>query len=93
MTEGSQAGQPESRGSPEPVSYEAEAEEVAKIFRIKLDGLRRRLRPSEIPAAVRALREEKQAALRALRDRRASERHSEKELRRQMRPPPQPEPK
>jgi hypothetical protein len=53
---------------------------------MKLAGLRRRLRPWEIPAAVRALQEEKEAALRALRERRAG-------LRRQMRPPPPPSPK
>lgn len=90
---GSWAGQPESRGSPEPVSYEAEAAEIEKLFRMKLDGLRRRLRPSQIPAAVRALRDEKQAALRALQERRAAKRRSERELRRRMRPMPQPSPK
>lgn len=93
MIEGSQAGQPENRGSPEPVSYEAEAAEIAKVFQMKLDGLRRRLKPSEIPAAARALRDEKQAALRALKERRAAKRYSEKELRRRLRPAPPPLPK
>jgi hypothetical protein len=88
MIEGSQAGQPESRGSPEPVSYEAEAEEIAKVFRMKLDGLRRRLKPSEIPAAVRVLREEKQAALRALRECRDAKRYSDREVRGKLRPEP-----
>jgi len=93
MTKGSQGGQPESRGSPEPASYETEAAEIAKIFQMKLDGLRRRLRPSEIPAAARALRDEKQATLRALRERRAAKRHSERAYRRQMRTQPQTSPK
>lgn len=82
MNEGSQDGLPEDRGSPEPVSYEAEAAEIAKLFCMKLAGLRRNLKPWQIPAAIRALREEKQAALRAVRERRAAVRHGDRERRR-----------
>ena len=81
MTEGSPAGQPENRGSPEPGSYEAEAAEIESVFKRKLAGLRRRVRPWEMAAAVRALREEKQATLAALKERRAWDRHSKKPTR------------
>lgn len=86
---GSRGWPREDRGRKPATSYEAEAAEIENLFRTKLAGLRRRLRPSEIPAAVRALREEKAAALRAMRERRAAERFSERELRRRGRTPPQ----
>jgi hypothetical protein len=71
---GSRGGHRESRGSSPATSYEAEAAEIDSLFQTKLAGLRRRLKPSEIPVAVRALREEKQVALKALRDRHARKR-------------------
>ena len=91
--EGSRGRHRENRGStPAAVSYEAEAAEIAALFRMKLAGLRRRLRPWEIPAAARALREDKQASLRALRERRAAEQSGKKELQRRSRAPPSPRP-
>lgn len=84
VTGGRRAG---SRGSEiAGVSYAAEADEIERVFRRRLAGLRRRLRPWEIPAAVRALRTEKQLELRAARERRAVERRSY-----QGRAPPQPQ--
>jgi hypothetical protein len=58
------------------------------IFRSKVDGLRRRLRPQDIPAAMRALLEEKQMALRAVRARRETARYAARYLRRLARAPP-----
>jgi hypothetical protein len=46
------------------------------------------LRPWEIPAAVHALRNEKHAALRAIRERRATERFSNRMAQRNARAPP-----
>lgn len=84
--EGSRGGQRENPGSEfAGVSYEAEAEEIAARFSIKLAGLRRRLRPWEIPAAVRALREQKQMALVGLRERRAIARLGDRLERQQTR--------
>jgi hypothetical protein len=68
--------------------FGAEAGAIAALFRTKLAGLRRRLRPSEIPVAVRVLQEEKQAALKALRERRQTARAGERLKRRQARAPP-----
>jgi hypothetical protein len=59
------------------VSYDTEADDIAALFQAKLAGLRRRLPKREIPAAVRALREQKDMALHALRERRAAEQASE----------------
>jgi hypothetical protein len=75
------------------VSYEAEVAEISATFQRKLAGLRRRLPSWEIPAAVRALKEEKQAALKALRDRRAAEQHGKRENQRRLRPPPGSQPR
>jgi hypothetical protein len=55
---------------------------------MRMKGLRHRLRPYEIPAAVRALMEEKQAALRALRERRALIQFGARQARRSARAPP-----
>lgn len=55
------------------LSNDAEAAEIETLFRMKLSGLRRRLRPSDIPAAVRALRAERNATLKAIYDRRADQ--------------------
>lgn len=62
---------------------------------MKLDGLRRRLPQREIPAAIRALRDEKAAALRSLRDRRTDARRAESRERaagqgKRPQPPPKP---
>jgi hypothetical protein len=56
---------------------------------MKLAGLRGRYsRRADIDAAVQAINDEKQATLRAMRDRQAAARHSDQEARRQGRAPP-----
>ncbi len=85
---GGPAGQQDHRGSSlAGVSYDAAAGEIAAVFQAKLAGLRRRLPKREIPAAVRALREQKNMALYALRERRAAERFSDELDKRRLRPP------
>jgi hypothetical protein len=74
------------------ISYEAEAAAISGLFRMKLAGLRRRLRPSEIPAAVRALQDEKRAALRAVKERREIARFGERQAQKQARAPPEAKP-
>lgn len=64
-------------------SYEAEADAINAVFAAKLAGLRRRLRPWEIPAAAKAIGDERQAALRALGDRKQVEQFAEREFARQ----------
>ena len=54
------------------------------MFRLKLAGLRRRLSPWEIPAAMRALREERTIRLKAMRERREVERFADRIARRLM---------
>jgi hypothetical protein len=66
-------------------SYAAEAEAINATFAAKLAGLRRRLPKWEIPAAVRALQEERQASLRAVQERRHVERISSREITRRER--------
>jgi len=68
-------------------SFGAEADGITAEFRRKLAALLHRLRPWEMAAAVRVLQDERDAALRALRERRATERHAEK-ARRRIRSPP-----
>ena len=58
------------------IAYGAEADEIERIFRRRLAGLRRVVSAWEMPAAVRALRTEKQLELRAVRERRAQERRA-----------------
>jgi hypothetical protein len=83
---GSRGGPRENQGKTlATVSYEAEVAEISATFQRKLAGLRRRLPSWEIPAAVRALKEEKQAALKALSDRRSADQHSKRENRRRLR--------
>jgi hypothetical protein len=83
MVEGSCGWHREDRGSgPASTSYGALADEIAATFATRLAGLRQQLRSWEMPAAVRALQDEKHAALRALRERLATARHSEREGRR-----------
>lgn len=60
-------------------SYEAEADAINAVFAAKLAGLRRRLRSWEIPAAAKAIGDERQAALRALGERRQVEQLAEPE--------------
>jgi hypothetical protein len=74
------------------VSYEAEAAAINAVFRMKLIGLRRRFRPWEIPAVMRAIRDEKQAAMQAMRERRQAAGFAERQRRRQARAPPQVKP-
>jgi hypothetical protein len=65
-------------------SYQAEADEISKMFALRLAALRRRLRPWEIPAAALALRMQRKAAIVALRERRKLTRHSLRLARRRM---------
>ena len=58
----------------EAVSYDAEASAISAEFAAKIEGFRRRLRPWEIPAAIRAAREVRDGALKGVRDRRQGER-------------------
>ncbi len=60
------------------VSFGAEADGIAAEFRRKLAALDRRMTPGERAAAVRALQNERDAALRALRHRWADERQGER---------------
>jgi hypothetical protein len=62
------------------VSYGAEADAINAAFSAKLDSLRRRLRPSEIPAAMRQIKADRAEALRALKDRKQSERFAAREI-------------
>jgi hypothetical protein len=57
---------------------------------MRLAGLRHRLRPHEIPAAVRAIMDEKHAALRILRERHDAARQSERIARRTAAASPRP---
>jgi hypothetical protein len=67
--------------------YGGEADEIEREFRRKIDGLRGRLRSSEMSAAIAALRQEKDAAMNALRESQATERHAERHaLRRNLSP-------
>jgi hypothetical protein len=69
--------------------FGAMAEGISAEFRRKLAALRHRLRPWEMDAAVRALQDERDAALSALRTRRAAHRHTQREARRRKSGPPQ----
>jgi hypothetical protein len=60
--------------------------DIARVFAMKLAALRRQLRPNEMAAAIQALRQEKEAALRALKERRVTERHANRALRRKRSP-------
>ncbi len=53
------------------VSFAAEADSITAEFRRKLAALDRRMTPVEKVAAITALQDERDAALRALRERRA----------------------
>lgn len=55
-------------------STDAEASAISAEFAAKIAGFRRRLRAWEIPAAIRAAREDRDIALKGVRDRRQSER-------------------
>lgn len=66
-------------------SYAAEAEAINALFTEKLEGLRRRLPKWEIPAAVRALKDERQARLQGISDRRHAESITEREITRRER--------
>jgi len=59
--------------------FGAEADGIAAEFRRKLAALRGRVTPLEMAAAVRVLQDERDAALRALRERRAVERYGKRE--------------
>jgi hypothetical protein len=59
-------------------AFAAEAEAIAGVFAAKMAGLRRRVPPWEIPAAMRALRDERQAAFKSLRERRKIAREGDK---------------
>jgi len=56
--------------------------EIAAEFRRKLAGLHRRMTPADRAAAVRALQDERDAAMSAVKERRATERHADRALRR-----------
>ena len=73
-------------------SYDAAAAAIAARFRMQLASLRRRMRSSEMPAAVRALHDEKETALRSLRERRDIDRFAARMARRLARAPPPPKP-
>jgi len=60
-------------------SFGAEAEGISAEFRRKLAALDRRMTPGERAAAVRALQDERDAAMRVLTERRAVERHGERD--------------
>jgi hypothetical protein len=60
-------------------SFEAEAAAINSEFSDKLASLRRRLPRWAIPGAVRAIQDERAAAMQGLRARRESERHAERE--------------
>ncbi len=68
-----------SRGG-ESGSYGAEADAISAEFARKLDGLRRRLAKWEIPAAIRALKNDRAVALQALRDKKQGERFAAREI-------------
>ena len=68
-----------SRGG-ESGSYGAEADAISAEFARKLDGLRRRLPKWEIPAAIRALKNDRAVALQALRDKKQGERFAAREI-------------
>jgi hypothetical protein len=69
-------------------SYGAEADAINAEFALRLDGLRRRLRPSEIPAAMRQIKADRAEALRALKSRKQAERFAAREITRRQRAPP-----
>jgi hypothetical protein len=58
------------------------AAEIAAEFRRKLAGLQRRMAPAEKAAAIRVLKDERDAAMRKLRERRAIEKPGD-EIKRQ----------
>jgi hypothetical protein len=58
----------------EAVSCDAEAAAISAEFAAKIEGFRRRLRPWEISAAIRAAREDRDVALKGVRDRQQGER-------------------
>jgi hypothetical protein len=66
-------------------SYGVEADSINAAFSAKLDSLRRRLRPSEIPAAMRQIKADRAEALRALKDRKQGERFAAREITRRDR--------
>jgi len=65
-------------------SYGAEADAISAEFTRKLDGLRRRLPKWEIPAAIRALKNDRAVALQALRDKKQGERFAAREITRRV---------
>ncbi len=67
------------------VSYGAEADAINAAFSARLDGLRRRLPRWAIPAAMRQIKADRQEALRALKDRKQSERFAALEITRRDR--------
>jgi hypothetical protein len=69
-------------------SYGAEVDAINAEFSAKLDSLRRRLRLSEIPAAMRQIKADRAEALRALKDRKQGERFAAREITRRQRAPP-----
>ena len=62
--------------------YDAEAIGIMDAYARRITGLRERFRAWEIPAVMRAAREEKVAALRGLRERRAARSFDVREARR-----------
>ncbi len=48
------------------------------MFQMRVAALRHRLRPHEIPAAIKAIMDEKQVALRGMRERHQAARHSDR---------------
>jgi hypothetical protein len=72
------------------VTYEAAAADITALFRMRVKGLRHRVLPYEIPAAIRALMDEKKAALHALREHRALVQFGERQAQRMARAPPRP---
>jgi hypothetical protein len=77
-----------------PGGDEAGAAGIAELFAARLAALRRRLSPRDMPAAARALREEKAVAMRALRVRRKAGRRAARiEIKKHERSSGWPEPK
>ena len=78
---------PASSASDNPLDEDGGAEfEIDAEFRRRLTGLRR-LRRRDQPQALRAAREWRRIALKALREKRIRDRHARYMQRRQMRPP------
>ncbi len=69
-----------SGGDGEAGNYGAAADAINAEFGAKLDGLRRRLPRWQIPAAMRALKEQRAVALQALRDQKQGERFAAREI-------------